>query len=39
MIPICHTTIAGTRVLNGLKVLTPWLVFALLPLAVGLWFR
>lgn len=31
--------IAGTRVLNNLSVLTPWLVFASVPLVVGFWFR
>lgn len=32
-------SIAGVRVLNELRVLTPWLLVAVLPFAVALWFR
>lgn len=32
-------SIIGVRVLNQLRVLTPWLLVAVVPLAIGLWFR
>lgn len=32
-------SIAGVRVLNELRVLTPWLLVAAVPFAVALWFR
>lgn len=32
-------SIVGVRVLNQLRVLTPWLLVAVVPFAVALWFR
>jgi hypothetical protein len=36
---ISALAIVGTRVLNELPLVTPWLVAALIPLAVGLYFH
>ena len=35
---VCLLAIVGVRVLNQLSIVTPWLVFAALPVAVGFWF-
>lgn len=32
-------SIVGVRILNQLSVLTPWLLFAAVPVAIAFWFR
>lgn len=36
---VCVLAIVGARVVNQLSLLTPWLLVALTPLALGLWFH
>ncbi|WP_248582629.1 hypothetical protein [Nocardioides sp. InS609-2] len=35
---VCVLAIVGVRVLNQRSILTPWLVFASIPVAVGFYF-
>ena len=35
---VCLLAIVGVRVLHQLSILTPWLIFAAIPVAVGFYF-